>query len=277
MTAPTHTPAPEPVVVALSMPHYGDVKFEAAESFRKATGPRTRVRQLVRLGNPGSLLTSNFNRAWCDALNRRALGVTHFAMLHADVAAVDGWLDTLLDELTRLDADVVSAVVPIKTDHGLTSTAIGTDSVYLNRRLSMREVYQLPETFDAADVEGLTGQRGPLLVNTGCWVADLRKPWAFDTDEVGRLPWAFRFQNEIRRDPATGFYKSFVASEDWLFSHHLAEVGARVYATRKVPVAHLGAGRFENTLAWGDWDTDRAYAQVVAECAARAGGAASAG
>ena len=45
-------------------------------------------------------------------------------------------------------------------------------------------------------------------------------------DAAGRLPWAFRFENEIRRDPVTGEYKAFAASEDWLWSHHLAAVGA---------------------------------------------------
>lgn len=259
-------------IVALAMPHYGDVKFEAAEAFRCPTLPpdQTRVRAVARLDRPGSILTSNFNRAWATALNLRSQGVTHFAMLHADVGAPPGWLDTLFAEMDRLGADVVSAVVPLKTEHGLTSTAIGTESVYLNRRLSMREVFQLPETFGAADVEALTGMRGPLLVNTGLFLADLRKPWASECDDEGRLKWAFRFANEIRRDPKTGAFRAFVASEDWLLSHHLASVGARVYATRKVPCFHVGTHRYLSGKPWGEWDSDESYAEVVAELA-RAG------
>ena len=258
-------------VVALAMPHYGDVKFEAAEAFRRPTDPeRSSVRAIIRLGNPGSLLTSNFNRAWCAALNLRAgHGVTHFAMLHADVAAAPGWLDLLLGELERHQADVVSAVIPLKTEHGLTSTAVGTPNKYLQRRLTMSEIHRLPETFDAGHVAETLGFMGPLLVNTGCWVCDLRKPWCDEVDAEGRLKWAFRVENDIVRDPATGHFKSFVASEDWLFSRHLGGIGARVYATRNIPAYHIGTHNYVNGKPWGTWETDEAFAGVERELSAR--------
>lgn len=254
--------------IALSMPHYGNVTFDAAEAYRIPTLNNVPV---WRMANGGSILTSNFNRAWCAALNaRKKAGITHFAMLHSDVCPAKGWLDVLLEEIERLDADVVSAVVPLKTPHGLTSTAIGGKSIYVQRRLSLAEIHELPETFSRPDVERRLGFFGPLLVNTGCFIADLRKPWVDQTDEMGRLVYAFRFENDIQRDPETGLYHSFVASEDWLFSRHLASVGASVYATRKVKLVHAGDARYANDMIWGEWQTDKAF-QSALEGLARAG------
>jgi hypothetical protein len=269
------------LAVALAMPHYGDVKAAAAKSYWTATGADSRFRLVLRADRGGSLLTSNFNRAWCAALNARAKhGITHFAMLHADIAAEPGWLDTLLREMELYRADVVSAVVPLKTEHGVTSTAIGTPNPFVQRRLTMHEVMRLPATFGERDTAShfgfASGNSGPLLVNTGCLLADLRKPWAHEVDADGRLKWCFRFENEIRLNRETGEYVSFVASEDWLFSHHLADVGAKVYATRKVKAEHIGSHNYPNHCEWGEWQSDEAFASVAAEVLgtlARKGGA----
>lgn len=252
----------KPTVVALTMPHYGEVKFAAARSFYRPTSEGSQV-GVVRNDSIGSVLTKNFNHAWCWAINlRESHGVTHFAMLHADVVAKDGWLDVLLGEMNRLNADVVSAVVPIKSEHGLTSTAVGTVNPYHSRRLTLNECHRLPETFDAWDVERELGFRGPLLVNTGCWLADLRKPWCDDADEQGFLRWAFRFADEMWRNPATGKWAPLNVSEDWLFSRHLSDIGAKVYATRKVDCYHAGSKNYVNGKPWGEWDTDEAFSHV---------------
>ena len=72
-----------------------------------------------------SLVARNSSVHWCTALNlRQELGLTWFAMLHSDVAPEAWWLDKLIAEAEKHQADLLSAVVPIKSDLGLTSTAI---------------------------------------------------------------------------------------------------------------------------------------------------------
>src|ERR1700724_2919706 len=57
----------------------------------------------------------NFNMMWCCALNdRKANGYTHFAMVHSDIGTGPFWLDTLIEEMDRVDADVMTAVNAIK-------------------------------------------------------------------------------------------------------------------------------------------------------------------
>ena len=46
-------------------------------------------------------------------------------MLHDDVVPEAFWLDKLIAELELHSADVMSAVVPVKSGNGLTSTAVG--------------------------------------------------------------------------------------------------------------------------------------------------------
>jgi len=99
----------------------------------------------VALQGQGSLLANCFNMLWCRALNARKQEprLRYFAMLHADVEPqMPFWLDVLLHELESNKADMVSAVVPIKTRQGLTSTAIGDsfDPWCPVRRLTMKEV-----------------------------------------------------------------------------------------------------------------------------------------
>src|SRR5215471_18433913 len=119
--------------------------------------------------NQGSLLALSFNALWCRALNlAKAGGLDYFAMLHTDVGPNNGWLDALVAELDATGLDVLSVVVPIKDPRGVTSTALARDDgdpFGVFTRLTMQEVFRLPETFTSADVGGR-----PLLVNTGCWV-----------------------------------------------------------------------------------------------------------
>ncbi len=192
--------------------------------------------------SPCSILDHCFNRYWAEALNcRDTQGATHFAMIHADVCPEHGWASTLLDELTRLDADMVSAVVPLKDWRGLTSTAVydGIDPWH-SRQLSMKEVCNLPDTFGQADV-------GPLLLNTGLWLCDLRKRWCKD----------WHFQTHTRIVKRDGRRVAEVLSEDWAFSDFLNGRNAKIYATRKVKLRHVGVTDvFHNATAWGSCDTD---------------------
>ena len=171
-------------------------------------------------------------------------------MLHADVEPqMPFWLDVLLHELENNKADMVSAVVPIKTRQGLTSTAIGDsfDPWCPVRRLTMKEVFELPETFSAADVRTLLGPDkvgfGPLLVNTGCFVLRLDQEWS---ERV-----FFTIRDRLVKLP-DGTIAPEVEPEDWHLSRLLDRSGCRVLATRKVPLWHHGTSQYSNDEAWGD-------------------------
>jgi hypothetical protein len=206
-----------------------------------------------------TLLTLGFNKAWCGALNFRDKVIAEnreqglpeeqnprilYAQIHDDLAPAKWWLDTLIDELDAHQADAVSTVIPIKGPYGTTSTAIYTGDIWHPRRLTMSEVMDLPETFTADDVGG------PLLLNTGLWVADITKPWA---DEV-----CFDFLNRTRRLD-NGEWIAEAVPEDWLNSHRMNEMGCKLIATRKIPVNHQGDSNYPNDQAWGEWKRDETY------------------
>ncbi len=118
----------------------------------------------------------NFNELWCHALNLHHHGerVDYFAMLHDDIGPAKYWLDTLIEELETKQLDVLGVVVPIKDSRGMTSLALDhEDDPWMPfAKLSMHDVYELPETFTSEDV----GR--PLLLNTGCWVCKWNQDWA---------------------------------------------------------------------------------------------------
>jgi hypothetical protein len=226
--------------ILLAVPHYGEL---APEALRSLVLPTARHRLKIQT-NGASLLAHNFNRLWCAALNqRRQLGLTHFAMHHADVAGGPGWLDVLVEEMDRVGADVLSVIIPIKDGRGLTSTGLQDPHSDRIRRLTMKEVWELPPTFSARDLE--PGKR--LMVNTGLWICDYTRPWV---EEV-----CFEVRDRIDRGE-DGLFRANVLSEDWNFSGWCADRGLKVFATRAVAVAHLGRAAFRNDSAWGDWRTD---------------------
>jgi hypothetical protein len=219
----------------LGQPGYGSLTAGAARGFWRASKTPERVTfKYVE----GSLLAQGFNALWCTALNMRLSGerCDYFAMLHADVEPADGWLDVLTGEMEARNLDLLSAVVPIKDGHGLTSTALARpdgDTWGALCRLSMREVYDLPETFTSED----TGH--PLLVNTGCWVCRFDPEWARKVH--------FRINDRIVFNKALGLYQAQVEPEDWYFSRLCHELGLRIGATRKVRLDHAGRVHYPNT------------------------------
>lgn len=185
--------------------------------------------------NSFSLLANNFNRLYCAALNLRSAGMTHFAMLHDDILPEHFWLDKLMDQMNETRADVLSVVSPIKTKQGLTSTALDTDK-YRPRRLTLKEIHKdYPETFTSDD----------LLLNTGCMLIDIRRPFA---DKV----W-FTIDDEIVC--TEGRFEPLVVPEDWNFSRMAKAHGAKLFATRSVKIRHQGFNDFPNS-SWGTAETD---------------------
>ena len=218
----------------------------AAEGFYRFPARHAVIAALIK--PVSTILPFSFNQGWCGALDLRDSGVPlhYYAQIHDDVTPPPWWVDTLIAEMIEHKADVCSAVIPIKSEKGNTSTAVFHGDLWLPKRLTMTEVMELPETFTAEDVGG------PILPNTGLWVADITKPWV---DSI-----CFDFLNRIRRLPNGKRVAEFVP-EDWLFGSQLMEAGAKVIATRKVVVNHSGTSDYPNDRAWGTWKTDELYRQ----------------
>lgn len=190
-----------------------------------------------------SLLANCFNADWAMALATAERGkCTHFAMLHADMAAEPGWLGLLFEEMEATGAEVLSAVAAVKDSSGDTNCAVGPlDDWFAYRRLHFLEIQHLPESFSAADFP----HDDCLLVNTGCLLVDIRGDWCRKTDEGGFLECYFTIRDRVFRGD-DGKYRVDVAPEDWNFSRMAAAQGCRVMATRRVKTIHRGIKDFPN-------------------------------
>lgn len=230
------------------MPGYGKQTMAAGLAFWHACRDMSGV---INGQRNGSLLAANFNKLWCSALNavHRGHRVDYFAMLHDDVGPGEFWLDALIDELEEKDLDVLGVVVPIKDQRGVTSIALAGDDPWRPFcKLTMHDVYQLPETFTSEDVGGRQ-----LLLNTGCWVM------RWNQDVCRQLH--FEINDRIVFDEDINGYRTDTEPEDWNFSRQLHEIGStpdshgmrplRIGATRKIHVEHCGDMNFTNSRAWG--------------------------
>ena len=230
----------------LGMPGYGKQTADAGRALWRASRDMGRVCVSYR---QGSLLAANFNGLWVTALNMQHQGerVDYFAMLHDDFGPQDWWLDTLIDELESRELDVLGVVAPIKDGRGLTSIALDEpgETWKPHCRLTMSEVYRLPETFTSEDV----GR--PLLLNTGCWVC------RFDPFWVKKVH--FTVKDRIAFNRATNSYVAQVEPEDWYFSRLLHELKLKVGCTRKITATHRGEHDFTNARPWGDHHFDMEY------------------
>lgn len=190
-------------------------------------------------GRSMSLLNYNFNIAWTDALNRRG-EFDYFVMLHADVAPEPGWIDKLIAEYERVGADVLSCVIAIKDEDGLSSTGIMNWNDRVMRKISIAQALQLPKTFDAQTVGA-----DVLLLNTGCWICRMDQPWV-EKACFRSFDWTYQDGN--------GEWKAGCIGEDYLWSVDLARLGVKTFATTAVKILHAGTFDYPNHVAWGDPD-----------------------
>lgn len=243
--------------IVLGMPGYGKQSSAAGRGFWRACQDMTGVWNYYQ---SGSLLASNFNQLWCLALNlvHRGERVDYFAMLHDDIGPEDYWLDTLIQELEDKYLDVLGVAVPIKDTRGMTSMALHRDgdNWMPHARLTMHDIYELPETFTSYDLNH------PLLLNTGCFVVKWNQEWCKQV--------RFEINDRIVFNTACGRYQAQTEPEDWCFSRQLHEIGTlghslegivnplRIGATRKIKVLHTGEMDFTNAAAWGTekYDSD---------------------
>jgi len=231
----------KPISVFVGIPSRGDVVTGTAMALIQMG--RTTVYS-VRT-HVCSLLAMSFNKMWCMALNERSK-FTHFVMLHDDIVPLDnGWLDTLMGEFLSSGADVVSSVVPIKDDRGLSSTAFLNPRTMEMRRLTMNETHAIkPKTFDAEEA----GHKGcVVLPNTGLWVCDFTKPWV---EQI-----CFTVRDRIFKTES-GEWVAQTYSEDWDFGVQCYRLGVKVKATRAVNLIHKGGFDYPSMVPWGSLKTD---------------------
>lgn len=187
----------------------------------------TTKRENIAVSSIGSsLLAKCFNQLWCQALNlKRTQGLTHFAMVHADIDPQEGWLDRMHSIMKETSADVLSCVIAMKAAGGFTSTAEETDDEFK------------PRNYNFSECTNVTWTSPGLLVNTGLMLCDLRKPWA---DSV-----VFAMRDEIRVTE-NGERYAVCASEDWEFSRQAKKYGAKLFATTAISVNHYGYAMYPN-------------------------------
>jgi len=230
--------------IVIAMPRRNNqCDFGAARAFCLPLEPGSK-HTIIPISPRGSLLSCIFNVAWGAALDAWEAGKADgFAMGHDDVECDPGTYSILADELERSGADILSVVVPIRGDEGVTSTALDnvTADPWKPQRLTMTETLKLPETFTEKDVGA------PLLLNTGLWICKFG-PWATTPTDL-----VFTVQDAIEK--RNGKRHTRVFPEDWNFSRQARERGAKLAATRKIKVLHHGDQAWPNFMAWG-WEHD---------------------
>lgn len=232
----------EPYTIFLAFPTGGNIKPCAHEAILNCSKKGLQVQEKTeQFGD----IPHNFNMLWCTALQSRKDGITHFAMLHDDCQPMVGWLDVLIEEMDRVDADIMSTVLGIKDYRGLTTTGVRYPGTWGTRRFVTKELMRLPETFCIGD----TDEPDQILaIGTACWVCRLPKAGWPD-----KFP---GFQNEHKITWEGGEPQPQFDSEDWLFSDWAAHQGLKVYATRKVLMNHQGAAFYPNCGNGGAWETE---------------------
>ncbi len=243
------SPPGKPRVVVVT-PCYGNCTINYAQSFYGASKRRDLLTVVAGLQPNSSLLPTAFNECLARALTMRDDDkVTHMAMLHSDIAAGIGWLDTLWAEMWDHDAMFMGTNIAIKAKGGRTSTGIGTrgDRWKVHRCLYLDALDKLPETFGPEHV--CTGAE-VLLANTGCWLTDLRHPfWDHFVELNSSGLSGFNIKSRITKmktPDGNAEYGVETRSEDWEMSHEMAAFGARYMITKRVKAWHEGGGRWPN-------------------------------
>lgn len=242
--------------VVIGLPSYDGTRYNGMALARLLKNPPPDLLiNLIELRT--SALAFGFNILWANVLNFRQHPThppTHYLLWHADVVPqTENWLGIMLSEMERVGADVLSAVIPIKNELGMTSTAREADPP--NRWRPLR--YTLTEVSVMADP---TWTAPGLLVNTGLMLVDLRKDW------VERVH--FTLNDRIYRG-SDGKWRASMEPEDWNFSRQCHALGVSLYATKAIVVDHVGTTNYRSSNVWG-YPTDIEYMKAIGEDATSA-------
>lgn len=228
--------------IFLARPWYDRIEPESIDAEQRAIDPRVH-RVALRISRMRrSLLASCFNALVAQCLNTG--GYDFFAMLHADLVPDAGWLSVMTREMCAHDLDVLHAVAPIKNHEGLTSTGIahGEEPWQRVRRLTMREVHDLPTTFTIQHVrERIDADARWLLPNTGCLLVRTRVLEDFP---------GFQISDRLVRE-FDGRWRDQCLPEDWNFGLWCGVMRIAIGGTRAVRLAHYGRHAWPNDQVWG--------------------------
>lgn len=249
-------PAGKKPKVFLGLPRLGPVEPESRQAaFVFASNDKCEVTIQDR---NSSLLAYGFNGLYCQFLNG---DWDYFALLHADILPFGYWLDTLIEDLEASKADVIHAVVAIKDERNITSTAVGNEKNFMapSRRVAVAELPSLPPVFGIEDLLRLYGKQVPsfpcLLPNTGVLLMK-RGTW------MQRFP-GFTITDALIKKP-DGTFEAMVEPEDWFLGRWASANGVKVMATQNVKTVHFGRWAFRNdTPGWGTQKQDENYLQCA--------------
>jgi hypothetical protein len=229
----------------VGLPNNWDIEPEAYEAAHGCVAGRSDIHAYV-WRSENSLLPHNFNICLARCLNEG--GYDYFALLHSDIGLGRGWLGVMIDELESHGLDALHAVVPIKNGSGLTSTAVAYDDDEwgLERRITLKELANLPKTFDIEVLQDCYDKRAiRLLPNTGVLVLK-------NGDWLRQFP---GFSNPCKMIKAgDAKWQPITVPEDWNFGHWAARNGVKVGGTKAVVTRHAGRHTFRSD---GDWGFDR--------------------
>jgi hypothetical protein len=128
--------------------------------------------------------------------------------------------------------------MPIKTNEGLTSTAVNMGNG--PRRITLTECAELPDPITPATVKEKFGS-DRLLINTGLLLVDMRK--------INPLRHYFNITDWV--EEVNGNYRPRCMPEDWDFSEKLNKDGLRYGATRQIVANHWGQMAWDNQNTYG--------------------------
>lgn len=248
-------------VFLTSPTHDGRIDYRTAERMYNTASRSHKVGVCIRMS---SALVWNMNELYAMALNYRKQypALKWFALCHSDIVPEQFWLDKLIAEAEKHNADMMAAISPLKDASGVVSMAIevpGTER-YPFMRFTLRQVLHesFPETFDInMAVDALTNklpadlalptlaphaQNAILLSNTGAMVLRIDKPW---NDEL-----FFYNVDRIFINPQ-GDFQAMFESEDWNFSRSVTQAGGKVMCTRNVQLQHVGLFQYDNSTVRG--------------------------
>jgi hypothetical protein len=224
--------------VCLAIPTYDHTMHTLCMTSALTASKRHAINTIV---HNCSLLAHGFNAMWAHAILD---GADYLAMLHSDIGAPPNWVDTLIDILNDEEADIVSALSPIKGPDNDYSTAL-LDRINPwaePRKVTFADLAGLGETFDGPDLAAALNATGILGINTGCWVA-----------KIGNRTWPRRVHFEIRsrinwsHDPP----RCEVIPEDWNLSRQAYVLGLRVVCTTAITIKHAGNHVWQSLPAGG--------------------------
>jgi hypothetical protein len=169
----------------------------------------------------GCEIAGNRNALLCQALNKREEGFTRMAMIDYDVAPERDppWLDTLMAEMSQVDADMISVACPLRFDGIRKHSNIAREAPTGVERYSMKEIFGLPPTFTSPE----------LLCGAGLILVRIDRPWAEQL--------YFEQQSKIGKN-ARGEWGVQPFGEDFQFTKLVRSLGGKVFVTRKVQLYH---------------------------------------